>query len=121
MRRVLSAPQIISISKLFDQHLTKEGCPEGKCRYTNGTNDHTIAAELGIGHEAVARLRRNLWGDFHYPEARAKATRHETALRISALTSELAMALKYLADKLGEPEVAKKAHQIAQDLTQADD
>lgn len=120
-RKVLSASQIITISKLFDQHLSKEGCPEGKCRYTNSTNDYTIATELGVGAEAVARLRRNLWGDFHYPEARAKANRHEATLRISALTSELAMALKYMADKLGEAEVAKKAHQIAQDLTWADD
>ncbi len=121
-RRVLSATQIMSIGKLFEQHLSKEGCPEGKCRYTNGANDQSIAIEVGVQTEAVARLRRNVWGEFYYPgmtRAVSQTAAHDTALRISALCSELAMALKYMADKLGEDAVAKKALQLAQDLTQA--
>lgn len=83
MRKVATRVQIIQIGKLLDEHYDQEiGF------YKDGISDEWIASAVGVNTPSVAKLRRDLFGNFkHTPTSDDRLTAIEA--RLSALETKV--------------------------------
>lgn len=80
--RKASVKDTITISEILGRHVEKR--PDGLVVYERGWDDTRIASEVGISRSAVARIRKELYGDVR----RANGT-SKSALRMKGIEDRL--------------------------------